>query len=103
MIMEKAKKQNAEAAKRILLKGDIEVSLAAAKVFAASDIFLLGNEPQTIGLEDEPMVVHLELLGANVILFEEIRLVEVSEGVYFLNAAPLLGNFSNRQKLCIMN
>ena len=28
-------------------------------------------------------------LGANVILLEGIRLDEVSEGVYFLNAAPL--------------
>jgi arylformamidase len=28
-------------------------------------------------------------LDANVILLEGIRLAEVSEGVYFLNAAPL--------------
>ena len=32
---------------------------------------------------------HLALLGANVILLEGIRLLEVSEGVYLLNAAPL--------------
>jgi arylformamidase len=35
------------------------------------------------------MAVHLTLLGANVILLEGIRLAEVAEGVYFLNAAPL--------------
>lgn len=35
------------------------------------------------------MEVHLILLGANVVLLEGIRLSEVSEGVYFLNAAPL--------------
>ena len=35
------------------------------------------------------MTVHLVLLCANVILLEGIRLSEVSEGVYFLNAAPL--------------
>jgi len=88
-IIEKAKKQNPEAAKRILLKGDVEVSLEAAKVFASSDILLLGNEPQTIGPQNAPMEVHLVLLGANVILLEGIRLSDVPEGVYFLNAAPL--------------
>ena len=88
-IIEKAKKQNAEATKRILIKGDVEVSLEAVKVFADSDILLLGNEPQTIGPQNAPMAVHIVLLGANVILLEGIRLAAVSEGVYFLNAAPL--------------
>ena len=88
-IIEKAQKENPEAAKRILLKGDVEVSLEAANVFAASDILLLANEPQAIGPQEAPMAVHLELLAANVVLLEGIRLSEVSEGVYFLNAAPL--------------
>ena len=88
-IIEKAKKYNAEAAKRILIKGDVEVSLEAAKVFASSDILLLGNEPQTVGPQNAPMAVHLALLSADVILLEGIRLAEVSEGIYFLNAAPL--------------
>ena len=88
-IMERAKAQNPEAAKRILLKGDVEVSLDAAKVFATAGILLLANEPQAIGPQNAPMAVHLVLLGANVILLEGIRLAEVSEGVYFLNAAPL--------------
>ena len=88
-ILEKAKKQNPESAKRILLKGDVEVSLDAAKVFANADILLLGNEPQTIGPQNAPMAVHLALLGSNVILLEGIRLSEVLEGVYFLSAAPL--------------
>ena len=88
-IMAKAKERNMEAAKRILLKGDVEVSPAAAKVFAASDILLLGNEPQTVGAEEETMDVHLALLGVGVVLLEGIRLAEVSEGVYLLSAAPL--------------
>ena len=88
-ILEKAKRQNPESAKRILLKGDVEVSLDAAKVFANANILLLGNEPQTVGPENAPMAVHLALLSANVILLEGIRLSEVSAGVYFLNAAPL--------------
>ena len=88
-ILEKAKKQNSEAAKRILIKGDAEVSAEAAKVFAESNILLLGNESQTVGPENAPMEVHLILLGAGTVLLEGIRLAEVSEGVYFLNAAPL--------------
>ena len=88
-IIEEAKKQNPDAAKRVLIKGDAEVSLEAAKTFASSEILLLGNESQTVGPQDAPMAVHLTLLGANVILLEGIRLAEVAEGVYFLNAAPL--------------
>ena len=88
-IIEKAKTQNAEAAKRILIKGEVEVSLDAANVFAKANILLLGNEPQTVGPQNEPMSVHLALLSANVVLLEGIRLAAVSEGVYLLNAAPL--------------
>lgn len=88
-IIRKARVQNSESAKRILIKGDIEVSAEAARVFAACDILLLGNEPQTVGPQNAPMEVHLILLGAGVVLLEGIRLSEVNEGVYFLNAAPL--------------
>ena len=88
-IIEKAKNLNPEAAKRILIKGDAEVSLKAAKVFASSNVLLLGNESQTVGPENAPMAVHLVLLGADVVLLEGIRLSDVPEGVYFLCAAPL--------------
>jgi len=88
-IIKKAEQHNTEAAKRILIKGDVEVSLEAAKVFASSNILLLGNEPQSVGPQNAPMAVHLALLSADVILLEGIRLAKVAEGVYFLNAAPL--------------
>lgn len=88
-ILETAKRQDPEAAKRILIKGDAVVSPEAAKVFAANRILLLGNESQSVGPEDAPMEVHRILLGAEVVLLEGIRLGAVSEGVYFLSAAPL--------------
>ena len=88
-IIEIARKKDIEVSKRILIKGNAVVSLDAAKVFASSNLFLLGNESQTVGPEDSPMEVHLELLGSNVVLLEGIRLAKVPEGVYFLNAAPL--------------
>ena len=88
-ILETAKRQDPEAAKRILIQGDAVVSAEAARVFAANRILLLGNESQSVGPEDAPMEVHLILLGAEVVLLEGIRLGAVAEGVYFLSAAPL--------------
>ena len=88
-IIKKAKEQDAEAAKRILIKGNAEVSVEAAEVFATSGVLLLGGESQSIGPENAPMAVHLSLLSRDVALLEGLRLADVSEGVYFLNAAPL--------------
>ena len=88
-ILQKATDTNADAAKRILIKGNAEVSLESAEVFAKEKIFLVGNESQTVGPENAPMAVHKVLLGADVVLLEGIRLSEVPEGVYLLNAAPL--------------
>ena len=88
-MIENAKNLDPESAKRILIKGDVEVSLEAAKIFAASGILLLGNESQTVGPKDAPMAVHLALLSAEVVLLEGIRLSAVPTGVYILNAAPL--------------
>jgi len=88
-ILETAEEKSREAAKRILIKGDAEVSLEAAEVFAGAGIFLIGNESQSVGPLNAPMAVHRVLLRANVVLLEGIRLEHVPEGVYFLNAAPL--------------
>ena len=88
-ILQKASDTNADAAKRILIKGKAEVSEEAARVFADAGILLIGNESQTVGPENAPMAVHKVLLGADVVLLEGIRLAEVPEGVYLLNAAPL--------------
>ena len=88
-ILQKAKDQNPETVKRILIKGKAVVSAEAARVFASEKLLLVGNESQTVGPEDAPMEVHLILLGAGVVLLEGIRLAAVPEGVWFLNAAPL--------------
>lgn len=88
-ILEKAEQVHWEAMERILIKGKAEVSLEAAEVFASAGILLLGNESQTVGPMDAPMAVHQTLLGAEVVLLEGIRLGEVPEGAYLLNAAPL--------------
>ena len=89
VIIEKARAISSECSKRILLKGKTTVSLEAAKVFAESEINLLGNESQTVGPEDAPMAVHKVLLGSEVVLLEGVRLACVPEGAYFLSAAPI--------------
>ena len=61
----------------------------AARVFVDNEIFLFGNESQTVGPEDAPEAVHMIMLGSEVVLLEGIRLSAVEDGVYFLNAAPL--------------
>lgn len=88
-ILARAGGGNAETAKRLLLKGNLTVTTEAAQVFADAGVYLIGNESQTVGPEDAPMQVHLILLGAEVVLLEGIRLGEVPEGTYLLNAAPL--------------
>lgn len=88
-ILMKAQKVNPESAKRILIKGNAVVTLDAAEVFAEAGVWLIGGESQSVGPEDAPMAVHKVLLGAEAVLLEGIRLQEVPEGVFFLNAAPI--------------
>ena len=76
--------------KRILIKGKAVISEEAAECFVDGNIILVGNEFQTVGPEDAPMAVHKELLGAEIILLEGVRLGDVPEGEYILVAAPLL-------------
>ena len=85
----RAKAISPDAAKRILLKGDLTVTLEAAREFLNSGVELIGNESQTVGPKDTPAEVHKLLLGADVVLLEGIRLDKVLEGAYLLNAAPL--------------
>ncbi len=89
-MLAKARQADARSAKRLLIKGDAIVSADAARVFAEAKLLLVGNESQTVGPADAPREVHLILLGAEVVLLEGICLAQVPEGVYLLNAAPLL-------------
>ena len=88
-ILTGAQSTDKECAKRLLLKGKLTVTAEAAQVFADAGVCLVGNESQTVGPADAPMHVHLILLGAEVVLLEGVRLAEVPEGKYFLNAAPI--------------
>ena len=88
-ILKRAKELDREAAKRILIGGDMYVTLEAAEVFAREEILLVGNESQTVGPLEAPAPIHYELLKKEIVLLEGIKLKDVEEGVYMLNAAPL--------------
>lgn len=77
-----------EASKRLLIKGSCDISKEIAKILS-NEIILIGSETQSVGPENAPMAVHLELLSKDVVLLEGICLEKVKEGIYFLNAAPL--------------
>ena len=89
LVLQLAAAQHPQAVGKILIKGNAEVSLEAAEVFAAAEIDLLGVESQSVGPVNAPMAVHRALLGADVVLLEGIRLRDVPCGVYWLNAIPL--------------
>ena len=86
-IMETARA--ADASKRILIAGNVIVTADAARAFAQSGVLLVGIESQSFGPENAPKEVHLILLGADIVLLEGAVLDSVTEGRYFLSAAPL--------------
>ena len=88
-ILDRAMQVDAEAAKRILIRGRAVLGEDAARLLVSAGVVLYGNESQTVGPEDAPMAIHLLMLGAGIVLLEGIRLSNVSEGGYFLCAAPI--------------
>jgi len=75
--------------KRLLIGGEIEITLEAAKVFTNKKGLLIGVEGLTVGPMNAPMEVHLQLLSNEVVIVESLLLKEIKEGSYFLSAAPI--------------
>ncbi len=88
-IVERAKSADPEAAKRILIKGNANVTASASGMFAAADILLLGTEAQSIGEPESPQQAHMLLLEKEIVILEGIRIRGIDDGIYFLSAAPL--------------
>ncbi len=75
--------------KRLLIKGDVVVTIELAKLMNEYNLELIGIESQSVGPVEAPREVHLELLGKEVVVLEGVRLQEVPEGNYLLSAAPI--------------
>lgn len=75
--------------KKLLWKGDLEITEEAALVFAEEKLELLGVEGQTVGSELSSQKVHKILLGADMVIVEGLALKDIEAGKYFLCALPL--------------
>lgn len=75
--------------KRLLIKGNSEITQSAAFVFQSWGIKLIGVESLSVGDVNAPAAVHRELLGADVALLENLNLSNVPIGDYYLVATPL--------------
>ena len=85
-----AKEDIARGLKRIIYKGDVEMTEEGAEEFAVSDVLLIGNESSTFGPVSAPERVHRILLGAGICLLEGVRPSHVPSGQYIISAAPIL-------------
>ena len=72
-----------------MIRGDITISLEAAKEFSASAAVLIGVEGLTVGSEKESPQVHREFLEKEIVILEGLVLKDVPDGDYFLIAQPL--------------
>lgn len=75
--------------KRLLIKGNIEITPQAAKEVVKSELLLIGVEGLTVGPESAPMQVHLVLLGAEIAIVEGLDMKAVPAGEYILSAFPV--------------
>lgn len=76
---------SAQAAKRILLRGNCSLSRDAAVHLNEMGVLLAGTQGDALG---EPEVYY-ELLGNNTVILHRLDLSEVEDGEYMLNAAPV--------------
>ena len=74
-----------ENCKRLLIKGDVDLDVGAAELLSEKGVVLVGVEAQSVGYAP----VHIEILRNEIVILEGIVLDHVSEGKYFLFAAPL--------------
>ncbi len=76
--------------KRVLFKGDIQISPSAAFVLSGAGLKLIGVEGASVAPPMYSEEVHRQLLGADVVLLEGLDLSKTEDGTsYFLMAAPL--------------
>lgn len=75
--------------KKILFKGNVEMTDDLVSAIIENGIELIGVESQTIGKGETIDKYHTILLSREIIILEGIRLADVSPSDYLLSAAPL--------------
>lgn len=79
----------ADGIKRLLIRGEIEITPEGAQAFAEQGLWFLGVEGMTVGGKTTGVAVHRALLSAEIVILESAVLSGVSEGGYFLSCVPL--------------
>ncbi len=76
--------------KRVLFKGDVQLTPSAAFVLSGAGLSLLGVESQSVAPPEYSAEVHRQLLGTDMVLLEGLDLSKAKTDVpYLLIAAPL--------------
>ena len=75
--------------KRLLLKGGFEITPESAQRMVDDGIRTIGTEAPTVGGEGTGPIVHRILLGAEVLIIENLDLSRAKPGDYTLSALPL--------------
>ncbi len=88
-IMQRAGPAYSESSKRILIKGNAYIDPDGARFFVSRGIKLIGVEAQTVSVEKYVSEVHKILLSNEIVILEGIRLSDIDEDDYFLNAVPI--------------
>ncbi len=75
--------------RKILLKGEFELTVETAERIAEAGIDLIGVENCTVGNEKTGPYIHEILLEKETVILEGILLRQIEEGEYFLCAQPV--------------
>ncbi len=76
--------------KRVLLKGDVQLTPSAAFVLSTAGVMLLGVERPSVAPPEYSAEVHRQLLGTGMVLLEGLDLTRAKiNTTYLLIAAPL--------------
>jgi arylformamidase len=74
---------------RVLFKGDVTLTVDAARYLAERKINLIGTELNTVGDTCTGPEIHRILLGEQIVILENIDLKNAEDGEYLLMAQPL--------------
>lgn len=75
---------------RVLLKTPRGISPAEAETLRRQGLRLIGTDRMSLSADTCEQAVHLCLLGAGVVLLENLRLDDIPDGFYELRCLPLL-------------
>lgn len=75
--------------KRLLLKGGFEITPESAQRMVDDGIRTIGTEAPTVGGEGTGTIIHRILLGAEILIIENLDLSRAEPGYYTLSALPL--------------